>query len=161
MDKLLEILSENSSFTTKELSMMLGEPEDSISAKIKEYEQAGVIKGYHAIIDWEKVPNASVTALIELKVTPQKETGFDLIAQRVMEFEEVSTLHLMAGSRYDLAVIVKGKTMQDVASFVARKISCIDGVLSTATHFMLKTYKDSGVEIIDKESDTDGRSMVL
>jgi len=161
MDKLLEILSENSSFTTKELSMMLGKSEEAVASKIKEYEKAGVIKGYHAIVDWEKVPDASVTALIELKVTPQKETGFDLIAQRVMEFEEVSTLHLMAGSRYDLAVIVKGKTMQDVASFVARKISCIDGVLSTATHFMLKTYKDSGVEIVDTEIDTDGRSMVL
>ena len=161
MDKLLEILSENSSFTTKELAMMLGEPENYISAKIKEYEQSGIIKGYHAIVNWANVPDAGVTALIELKVTPQKETGFDLIAQRVMEFEEVSTLHLMAGSRYDLAVIVRGKTMQDVASFVARKISCIDGVLSTATHFMLKTYKDSGVELENKENITDGRSMVL
>ncbi len=160
MDKLLEILSENSSFTTKELAMMLGEPEDYITAKIKEYEQSGAIKGYHAIIDWDKVPNAGVTALIELKVTPQKETGFDLIAERVMQFDEVSTLYLMAGG-YDLGVIVKGKSMQDVASFVARKLSCIDGVLSTATHFMLKTYKDSGVELVEKDTKNDERSMVL
>ena len=92
MDKLLEILSENSSFTTKELAMMLGEQEESISARIKEYEKSGVIKGYHAIVDWTNVPDAGVTALIELKVTPQKETGFDYIAQCVMEFEEVETL---------------------------------------------------------------------
>ena len=160
MDKLLEILSENSSFTTKELAMMLGEPEDYISAKIKEYEQSGVIKGYHAIIDWAKVEDAGVTALIELKVTPQKETGFDLIAQKVMSFDEVETLHLMAGS-FDLCVIVRGKTMQEVASFVARKLSCLEGVLSTATHFMLKTYKDGGVDLVDKDTKKDGRSMVL
>lgn len=160
MDKLLEILNENSSFTNAELAMMLGEPEDYISAKIKEYEQSGVIKGYHAIIDWDCVEDAGVTALIELKVTPQKETGFDLIAEKVMAFDEVSTLHLMAGS-YDLCAIVKGKTMQEVASFVARKLSCLEGVLSTATHFMLKTYKDSGVELTNKTTNKDGRSVVL
>lgn len=160
MDKLLEILSENSSFNSKELAMMLGVSEETINNKIKEYEKSGAIKGYHAIVDWEKVPDAGVTALIELKVTPQKETGFDLIAERVSKFDEVTSLYLMAGG-YDLGVVVKGKTMQEVASFVARKLSCIDGVLSTATHFMLKTYKDSGVSLIDTDLKKDERSMVL
>lgn len=159
MDKLLEILSENSTFTTKELAMMTGEPEDYVAAQIKEYEQTGVIKGYRAIVDFEKLPDAGVSAIIELKVTPKKETGFDEIASTIMAFEEVTSLYLMAGA-FDFAVIVKGKTMQDVASFVARRISCVEGVLATATHFMLKTYKMSGVSFAD-ESPSDGRGMVL
>ncbi len=159
MDKLLEILSENSSFTPKELALMLGEPEDYINAQIKEYEQSGVIKGYQAIVDWEKVPDAGVTAIIELKVTPKKETGFDEVARRIMAFEEVTSMYLMAG-QFDFSVMVKGETMQDVASFVARKISCVDGVIATATHFMLKTYKLGGMSFVDEE-EPDGRSMVL
>ncbi|MCH5304252.1 MAG: Lrp/AsnC family transcriptional regulator [Ruminococcus sp.] len=159
MDKLLEILSENSSFTPKELALMLGEPEDYINAQIKEYEQSGVIKGYQAIVDWEKVPDAGVTAIIELKVTPKKETGFDEVASRIMAFEEVTSMYLMAGG-FDFSVMVKGATMQDVASFVARKISCVDGVIATATHFMLKTYKLGGLSFAGEE-EPDGRSMVL
>ena len=159
MDKLLEILRENSSFTTKELSLMLGEPEDYITAQIKEYEQTGVIKGYQAIIDYDKIPDAGVTAIIDLKVTPERETGFDSIAKKIMNFSEVQSLYLMAGS-YDFAVFVHGKSMQDVASFVARKISCVDGVVATATHFMLKTYKLGGVCLVDDEP-ADRRSMVL
>lgn len=160
MDKLLELLSENSSFTNKELALMLGEPEDYIAAQIKEYEQNGIIKGYQALVNWEKVPDAMVTAIIELKVTPKKETGFDEIAQQIMAFDEVSSMYLMAGS-FDLSVFVNGKTMQDVASFVARKLSCIDGVIATATHFMLKAYKIGGVSLTDDDSASDERSMVL
>lgn len=160
MDKLLELLSENSSFTNKELALMLGEPEDYIAAQIKEYEQNGIIKGYQALVNWEKVPDAMVTAIIELKVTPKKETGFDEIAEQIMAFDEVSSMYLMAGS-FDLSVFVNGKTMQDVASFVARKLSCIDGVIATATHFMLKAYKIGGVSLTDDDSASDERSMVL
>lgn len=160
MDKLLEILSENSSFTPKELALMLGEPEDYINAQIKEYEQSGVIKGYQAIVDWEKVPDAGVTAIIELKVTPRKETGFDEIAKLIMSFDEVTSMYLMAAGAFDFSVMVKGASMQDVASFVARKISCIDGIISTATHFMLKTYKVGGLSFSDGD-EPDGRSMVL
>lgn len=159
MDKLLKIISENSTFTTKELSMMLGEPEDYIAAQIKEYEQNGIIKGYQAIVDWDKVPNSGVTAVIELKVTPRKETGFDEIAREIMSFDEVTSMYLMAGS-YDFAVVVKGNSMQEVASFVARKISCVDAVVSTATHFMLKTYKMDGVCLETGEKSTDERSIV-
>ncbi len=160
MDRLLEILSENSTFTTKELALMLGEPEDYITAQIKEYEQTGVIKGYQAIVDYEKVPDAGVTAIIELKVTPKKETGFEEVAKEIMQFEEVTSMYLMAGS-FDFSVFVKGKSMQEVASFVARKISCVDGVIATATHFMLKTYKIDGMSLVDDKEPSDGRSMVL
>ncbi len=160
MDKLLEILSENSSFTTKELSLMLGEPEDYIKAQIREYEQSGVIKGYHAIVDWEKVPDAGVIALIQLNVVPKKETGFDDVAKKLMAFDEVSSLQLMAGA-FDFAVTVKGKTIQDVASFVARKLACLDGVSATATHFFLKSYKDNGAILSETESAKDGRNIVL
>jgi DNA-binding Lrp family transcriptional regulator len=138
---------------------MLGEPEDYIAAQIKEYEQKGIIKGYQALVDWEKVPDAPVTAIIELKVTPKKETGFDEVAEHIMAFDEVSSMYLMAGS-FDLSVFVKGKSMQDVASFVARKLSCIDGVIATATHFMLKAYKIGGVNLNDDSVD-DERGMVL
>ena len=160
MDKLLEILSENSSFTSKELSLMLGEPEDYIKAQIKEYEQSGIIKGYHAIVDWEKVPDAGVTALIQLNVVPKKETGFDDVAKKLMAFDEVSSLQLMAGA-FDFAVTVKGKTIQDVASFVSRKLACFDGVSATATHFFLKAYKDNGAILSEIESTKDGRNIVL
>ena len=159
MDKLLEILSENSDFTTGELSSMLGEPEDYIIAQIKEYRAQGIIKGYHATINWEKVPNSNVVALIELKVTPKPESGFDEMARRVMEYSEVRSVYLMAGS-YDLALFVQGKTIQDVSAFVSRKLSALDGIISTATHFVLKCYKQNGVELTENEDD-DKRSLIL
>lgn len=160
MDRLLQILGENSSFTTAELAMMLGEPEDYIKAQIKEYETKGIIKGYKAIVNWENVPDAGVTALIEVRVSPKKVTGFEEVAEQIMLFEEVDSLYLMAGA-YDFAVMVKGKTIQEIASFVAKRLSTIDGVLSTATHFMLKRYKDGGVNMQDIEEQQDRRSMVL
>ncbi len=159
MDKLLEILSENSDFTTGELSSMLGEPEDYIIAQIKEYRAQGIIKGYHATINWEKVPNSNVVALIELKVTPKPESGFDEMARRVMEYSEVRSVYLMAGS-YDLALFVQGETIQDVSAFVSRKLSALDGIISTATHFVLKCYKQNGVELTENEDD-DKRSLIL
>lgn len=153
MDKLLRILSENSSYTAGELALMLGDTEENVKAKIKEYEAQGVIKGYRAAINWELVKDSGVTAYIELKVTPIKDKGFDEIAEKIMAFDEVASLHLMAGT-YDLAVTVKAETIQDVSSFVARKLSALDGVLATATHFILKHYKDDGIvlsEIPDDE----------
>lgn len=153
MDKLLRLLSENSSYTKKELALILGDSEENISARIKEYEEQGIIKGYRAAINWELVKDSGVTAYIELKVTPIKDKGFDEIAEKIMAFDEVASLHLMAGT-YDLAVTVKAETIQDVSSFVARKLSALDGVLATATHFILKRYKDDGIvlsEIPDDE----------
>jgi len=160
MDKLLKILSENSEFTLKELSSILDEPEDYIRAQIKEYETNGVIKGYKALINWEMIPDPGVTAIIELKVAPKKETGFDELAELITGFEEVESVYLMAGG-YDLSITVKGDTIQQVASFVSRRLSTLDGVLSTATHFMLKRYKDGGVPLLDTDKSADKRSIIL
>ena len=158
MDKLLRLLSENSSYTTEQLSMMLGEPEDYIAAQIKEYENSGIIRGYQAVVDWDEVPDAGVMAMIELKVAPQKQKGFDEIAERIMAYEEVESVYLMAGA-YDLLLTVKGKTIQDVSAFVAKHLAAMDGMLSTATHFMLKRYKENGVSLIDSKND--GREMIV
>ena len=159
MDKLLQLLSTNSSFTTAEIATMLGEPEDYIKAQIKEYENKGIIKGYQAVVNWEEV-DSYVEALIELKVIPKKETGFDEMAERCMAFEEVESVYLMAGS-YDFALIVRGETMQDIAMFVARKLSTIDGVVSTGTHFIMRRYKDRGMNLTDLDDRKDGRSLIL
>nr|WP_316623364.1 Lrp/AsnC family transcriptional regulator [uncultured Ruminococcus sp.] len=158
MDKLLRLLSENSSYTTEQLSMMLGEPEDYIAAQIKEYESSGIIRGYQAVVDWDEVPDAGVMAMIELKVAPQLQKGFDDIAERIQAYEEVESVYLMAGA-YDLLLTVKGKTIQDVSSFVAKRLAAMDGILSTATHFMLKRYKEKGVSLMDGKND--GREMII
>lgn len=160
MDKLLQLLSTNSGFTTSEIAAMLGEPEDYIKAQIKEYENKGIIKGYQAVVDWEALAGNYVEALIELKVTPKKETGFDEMAQQCMAFDEVESVYLMAGA-YDFALIVKGETMQDIAMFVAKKLSTIDGVLSTATHFIMRRYKDRGMNLIESYNQADERSLIL
>lgn len=157
MDKLLKLLSRNSEYSISELSLMLGEPEDYVRARIKKYEDDGIIKGYRALVNYEKVADAGVTAYIELKVTPQKKSGFDEIAKRIMSFDEVESVYLMAGA-YDLSIIVKGETIQDVSAFVSRKLSALDGILSTATHFILKRYKDDGV-VLEDEDNGDERCM--
>lgn len=160
MDQLLNLLSENSKLTTDELAMMLNEPKDYIEKQIQEYENEGIIKGYRAVIDYDRIKDAGVSAFISLKVTPRKETGFDEIAATIMDFDEVSSVYLMAGT-FDIAVFVKGETIQDIAMFVARKLSTIDSVISTATHFLLKRYKDCGTNLYDDGSEDDKRSMVL
>ena len=160
MDKLLQLLSTNSQFSTAEMSAMLGEPEDYIKAQIKEYESQGIIKGYQAVVNWEDVENSYVEALIELKVTPKKETGFDDMAQMCMAFDEVESVYLMAGV-YDFLLIVKGESMQDIAMFVAKKLSTIDGVISTGTHFILRRYKDRGMNLFEPDKQADERRLIL
>lgn len=160
MNKLLKILSENSNLSAKEIAAMLGEPEDYIEKQIRQYEKDGTIKGYKAIIDYDKVKGASATAFIEMKVTPKKDTGFDEIAKQVMAFDEVETVYLMAGA-FDLMVLVKGESVTEIAMFVARRLSTIEGVLATNTHFQLKTYKESGIVFFDEESEKDQRSIIL
>ena len=160
MDELLKLLSGNSKFTSDELSMILDEPKDYLEKQIREYENTCVIKGYQAIVDWDKVPDAKVTAMIEIKVTPQKDTGFNSVAAQIMSFDEVESLYLMAGS-YDFAVYVTGKTMQEVAMFVSRRLSTLESVLSTSTHFLLKKYKESGIDFYEDDSEEDKRSLVL
>ncbi len=159
MDKLISLLYEDSSLSVEELSAMLGESEEDIQKRINDYKKNGVILGKKTFINWHKVDNSGVTALIELKVTPQKETGFDEIAARISEFAEVDTVNLMAADNYDLLVTVRGKSIQDVAMFVSRRLATIDAVQSTATHFLLKRYKENGVPLTDDEKDQ--RSMML
>lgn len=158
MDKLLQLLSENSSLSTEQLAMMLGEPEDYISAQIKEYENSGIIRGYQAVVNWDEVPDAGVVAMIELKVAPQLQKGFDDIAERILAYDEVESVYLMAGS-YDLLLTVKGRTIQEISFFVAKHLAAMEGILSTATHFMLKRYKEKGVSLVDSKKD--GREMVI
>ncbi len=160
MDKLLQLLSTNSGFTTSEIASMLGEPEDYIKAQIKEYENKGIIKGYQAVVNWDSLDDSFVEALIELRVTPKKETGFDEMAEMCMAFDEVESVYLMAGV-YDFALIVKGETMQDIAMFVAKKLSTVDGVLSTGTHFIMRRYKDRGMNLINPDNRGDERSLIL
>ena len=150
MNKLLDILSKNSDFTVAQLANMLGETEESIKSQIKKLENDGIIKGYRAVIDWESVPDAGVEAVIELKVSPQRQSGFDSIADVITNFTEVESVFLMAGT-YDLMLIVKGKTIHDIANFVAKKLSVLDGILSTSTHFLLKRYKEDGVMLCNTE----------
>ncbi len=159
MDKLIELLNENSQFTVSELSAMLNRSEEDIKHQIEEYEKQGIIKGYKALINWDKLADSCVSAIIELKVVPKKETGFDEIAKSVMHFDEVESVYLMAGG-YDLLVMVKGKNIQEISMFVSRRLSTLDSVVSTATHFVLSRYKDGGVTLFNDE-EVDKRSMIL
>ena len=158
MEKLLKILKDNARLTNKELSILLDREEKLVDRQIKELEKNGVIKGYKALINEQKV-NVGVSALIELKVSPKKEFGFQDIADRVMLFPEVESVYLMAGD-YDLAVFVRAETMQDVAMFVAKRLSPLESVISTSTHFVLHKYKQDGV-ILDETKDEDIRSQMV
>lgn len=158
MEKLLKLLKENARLTNKELAVMLNRDEEVIQTQITELEQNGIIKGYKALINEQKV-NAGVSALIELKVTPKKEFGFQDIADRVMLLPEVESVYLMAGD-YDLAVFVRGESIQEVAMFVAKRLSPLESVISTATHFVLQKYKQDGV-ILDDTKEQDIRSQMV
>lgn len=160
MNRLLSILSENSSFTTEELAMMLARDKEDVEEEVKNLEKSGIIQGYRAIVNWEEVTEPQVTAFIELRVTPERDTGFDNIARKVAAFDEVENVYLMAGA-FDLAVFVKCENIQEVAMFVSQKLSTIHGVLSTATHFLLKRYKENGVDFSKSDDEQDKRSMIL
>jgi DNA-binding Lrp family transcriptional regulator len=155
-DEILEILTDDSRTSPAEMALMLGKTESEVLASIKQLEDDNVIVKYHTMINWDKTDDPRVEALIEVKVVPQRDRGFDAIARRIYRFEEVKSVYLMSGS-YDLKVLVEGETMRQIAFFVAEKLSTIEGVLSTATHFVLKKYKDDHV-IMDDE--TDERLMV-
>ena len=160
MEQLLELLQGEAKLTPAQLAVMLGEREEDVVKAIQRYEKEGVIKGYHALINWERTDIHRATALIELRVSPQKDTGFDEIAGRVMNFPEVESVYLMSGG-YDLAVTVTGKTMSDIAMFVSRRLAPIGGVLSTATHFVLRKYKDGGVVFNSDYEEFDERGSNL
>ena len=157
MQELLEILEKNSRISVKDLAVMLEEDEAGIASQKTQLEKDKIIFGSHTMIDWDKAKIDRVTALIEVRVTPQRGEGFDYIAQRIYQFEEVTAVYLMSGA-FDLTVLVEGKTMKEVALFVARRLAPIDQVLSTSTHFILKRYKDHGV--ILEETKNDERMLV-
>ena len=144
MDKILNLLEEDATLTAKQLATMLDKEEGDIKKSIEAYEKDGIILGYKTIIDWDKTDKEYVTALIEVKLTPQRDRGFDKVAEKIYNYPEVQSLYLMSGS-YDLAVFIEGKTMKEVAYFVAQKLAPIDSVVSTATHFVLRKYKDKGI----------------
>ncbi len=155
MDKLLELLDSNPRLTNQQLSVMLGRSEKDVADQIAKWEREGVIRGYKAVVDWEKTDRPYVTALIELRVTPKRDFGFDSIAETIMRFNEVESVYLMSGG-YDLAVIVSGRTFKDIAMFVAKRLSTLDSVISTATHFVLQRYKESGIILRGEEKDERG-----
>lgn len=142
-EKILAIIEKNAKLTTKDIAAILGEPEEKVSAEIEAMEKEHIICGYHTLINWDKSDDERVDALIEVKVTPQRGMGFDSIAERIYQYDEVDAVYLMSGA-FDFTVLIKGRTMKEVASFVAAKLSPMESVLSTATHFVLKKYKDHG-----------------
>ncbi|MBR6557987.1 MAG: Lrp/AsnC family transcriptional regulator [Clostridia bacterium] len=159
MNKLLKLLEEDGRLTPDQLAVMLGKEIGDIKQMIDEYEKEGVILGYQAMIDWDKTDRECVNALIELKVTPQRDRGFDRVAEKIYNYPEVRSLYLMSGG-FDLAVMIEGKTMKEVALFVAQKIAPMDAIVSTATHFVLCKYKDKGIIYGTKEVDERGNSPV-
>lgn len=151
-DELLSILEKNSRIAFSELAVLLGTTEEETLKEIETLEKEGVISGYHTLINWEKTNIEKVTALIEVKVTLQRGKGFDNIAERIYNYPEVKAVYLISGG-YDLLVILEEKTLKEIASFVSSKLSNLDGVLSTATHFILKKYKDHGTILNRQEKD--------
>ncbi|QGU96010.1 Lrp/AsnC family transcriptional regulator [Clostridium bovifaecis] len=143
MEEILEILEKNSKYSEEEIAAMVGKTVEEVRDTIKKYEEDNTILGYPALINWENTSKDSVIALIEVRVTPQRGEGFDKVAERIYRFQEVKACYLMSGG-FDLTVIVEGKTMKEVALFVAEKLATQEGVLSTGTHFILKKYKEEG-----------------
>ena len=149
---LLTLLEHNARLSTKELAEELNVDEQIVVETIKRLESNKVVCGYDTIINWDKITEEKCNAIIEVKVTPQRGTGFDRIADRIARFDEVDSVYLMSGG-YDFAVVVNGKSMKEVSSFVFNKLATIDYIQSTATHFVLKKYKDHGVQLQEKPSD--------
>ncbi len=150
--EILKLLSQNAKYTPEDIATMLGIGEDEVKNTIKELEKENVICGYKAVIDWEKLDNAYVSAIVELNVVPKAGLGFEEVAEQIMKYNEVEAVYLMSGD-YDLNVIVKGKTLHDIAWFVQKELATIDSVTSTATHFVMRRYKDMDVELISGETD--------
>lgn len=152
-EKILRAIDKNSKISAADLAIMLGTTEEEVATEIKKMEEEAVICGYPTLINWDKVECERVTALIEVKVTPQRGLGFDKIAERIYQFDEVQSVYLMSGG-FDLTVILEGKTMREVATFVSEKLAPMEAILSTATHFVLKKYKEHGLPLVPtKHSD--------
>lgn len=158
-EQILSVLEKNSRIEIKELAVRLGIDELTVANEIKAMEEEGIICGYHTMIDWEKTSIEQVTALIEVRITPQRGQGFDNLAERIYKYPEVNSVYLISGG-YDLLITLEGKSLKEVSSFVSHKLSTLDGVLSTATHFILRKYKDHGT-ILDKKTEDNRELMSL
>ena len=158
MEKLLELLEQDCTMPVEQLAAALGEPPEAVQAALKQYEKDRVILGYQAVIDWDQVRRETVTALIEVNVTPQSIDGFDRIAERIYHYDEVESMYLMSGS-FDLTVIVSGRTLREVAQFVASRLAPIQGVTGTATHFILKKYKEK--HLVFRPQDPEEREYIF
>ena len=141
MTKLLQLLEDDCTLTPDQLASMADMPVEEVKAAIRKYEDEKVILGYKAIVDWDRTEREAVTALIEVKVTPQRGEGFDRVAERIYQYDEVESVYLMSGA-FDLTVIISGRTLREVAQFVGERLATIEGVTGTATHFILKKYKE-------------------
>ncbi len=151
-EELLKMIEKNSRIGLKELAVLLGVEEVDVANELAALEAEGIICGYHTLINWENTSNEKVSALIEVRVTPQRGQGFDHIAERIYNYPEVDAVYLISGG-YDLLVSLKGKSLKEIAMFVSDKLSTLDSVLSTATHFILKKYKDHGTILTKKPGD--------
>ncbi|HCW04874.1 MAG TPA: AsnC family transcriptional regulator [Clostridium sp.] len=159
MEEILEILEKNSRLSNEEIAVMVGKTAEEVEAAIKNYDKQNVIVGYTALINHENTNDETVTALIEVKVTPQRGEGFDKVAEKIYRFTEVKACYLMSGG-FDLTVIVEGRSMKEVALFVAEKLATLDSVISCSTHFVLKKYKDKGT-IFEKKAVDDREAIYI
>ncbi|MBR0062837.1 MAG: Lrp/AsnC family transcriptional regulator [Oscillospiraceae bacterium] len=157
MTSILKLLEEDARYTAKELADMAGKSEAEVREIVEKLEKDHVINGYTALIDWDRTDVETVTAFIEVKITPQRDDGFDRIAERIYQYDEVESLYLMSGA-FDFAVIVEGRTLKEVSQFVSLKLAPIEGVISTATHFIMKRYKDNHIMF---KSETEQEERVL
>ena len=152
--QILDAIQKNGRYSTEDLAAMLATDEQTIKKEIKEMEDANVICGYPTLINWDQTDCELVTALIEVKVTPQRNMGFNKVAERIYRFEEVESVYLMSGG-FDLTVVIQGKSMKEVARFVSEKLSTLESVNSTSTYFVLKKYKDHGVIMTDEKHESE------
>lgn len=150
MNEILEIIEQDPKKEPEEIALLTGYSEDEVRSRIKELEDSGIIRKYKAVIDWDKVGEEYVYAIIELKISLGDRTGYDAIGQRIANFNEVRSVRLISGD-HDLSLTIRGHSMKDVAFFVAEKIATLDQVQSTVTHFVLKTYKEDGVTLFEKD----------
>lgn len=157
--EVLKLLARNARYTHEEIAVMLNITEEKVEKIIEELEADGLIKGYKAIVDWEKTDGAYVSAIIEINVVPKAGLGFEEVAEKIMKYPQVESVYLMSGV-YDLNVVVKGKTLKDIAWFVAKELSTIDSVTSTTTHFVLRRYKEMDVELVNDNDDDRGQLWV-
>ena len=160
MEEILEILEKNFRYTDEQIAVMAGRTVEEVREAIQDYEEKSIIAGYTTLINWENTGKEVVTALIQVKVTPQRGEGFDKVAERIYRYDQVQACYLMSSGGFDLTVIVEGKTMKEVATFVAQKLAVLDNVGGTATHFVLKKYKDHGT-IFKEKKNTDNREAIF